>query len=273
MNKELSNMNLILYHGSPVDFDEFTNDGLGVEKEQGMAVTAGYYFTNNFEEAKKYAGENGFVYEIKLNLDLEYKANNEPEYVTKEVIVFSQEEIDKQLKEKGKAYHKIVKTKSLLMIDYNNNLLIKPHQNVTAKKIIAILKKKKNWKEKLLDYEDIDITKSYQVENALRNVANIYYERFKYNYVDGLNVLGNDWFNDTKEEVEQFNYLFSNSLSLLGFIKKFENNEGKEDNLHVIFFNKEDIPQFKKIDLSLINEIDNSSKKILEEKKNVLKNN
>ena len=46
MNKELSNMNLILYHGSPVDFDEFTNEGLGVEKEQGMAVTAGYYFTN-----------------------------------------------------------------------------------------------------------------------------------------------------------------------------------------------------------------------------------
>ena len=41
----------------------------------------------------------------------------------------------------------------------------------------------------------------------------------------------------------------------------------------MIFFNKEDIPQFKKIDLSLINEIDNSSKKILEEKKNVLKNN
>ena len=150
MNKELSNMNLILYHGSPVDFDEFTNDGLGVEKEQGMAVTAGYYFTNNFEEAKKYAGENGFVYEIKLNLDLEYKANNEPEYVTKEVITFSQEEIDKQLKEKGKAYHKIVKTKSLLMIDMNNKLLRKPHQNVTAKKIMSILKKKKKLERKII---------------------------------------------------------------------------------------------------------------------------
>lgn len=220
---------LKLYHGSSKYFENFNQEGLGFNSGQ-MAVTAGYYFTTNKEEALNYANsenEKGYLYQVDLSFKNKYKAGFDPEYVEED------------------------SWKKVVLLDQNNNISRELHQNITIPQIKSILKSHPNWKEKLLDYEDIDINNRNQVNNALRNVANIYKEIFKENFLDGFNVLGNDWFNENVEMLNLYNQTFVDKVWILGFAKEFD-----DGNLHFVFLDYNDIPELKITNLSLENEID-----------------
>lgn len=221
---------LKLYHGSSKHFENFNQEGLGFNNGN-MAITAGYYFTTNKEEALKYANsENGkgYLYQVDLSFDNKYKkARFDPEYVEK------------------KSWKKVV------LLDRNNNISRELHQNITIPQIKGILKSHPNWKEKLLDYEDIDINNRNQVNNTLRKVANIYKEVFAENFLNGFNVLGNNWFNENVEMLNLYNQTFVDKVWVLGFVKEFD-----DGNLHFVFLDYNDIPELKITDLSLENEID-----------------
>jgi len=56
------------YHGSPVKFDNF-DASFCTSGSGGEQYGSGFYFTNSRDEASRYAGYDGFIYEVELKTD------------------------------------------------------------------------------------------------------------------------------------------------------------------------------------------------------------
>lgn len=64
-------LSIEVYHGSPVEFTNFSDEFVGSE-EANDQNGPGIYFTTSYDEALGYAGQSGFVYKVKINPRLLY---------------------------------------------------------------------------------------------------------------------------------------------------------------------------------------------------------
>lgn len=67
----IKNLSIDVYHGSPVDFANFTDEFVGGNDAKDQNGP-GIYFTTSYHEALGYAGETGFVYKVRINPRLLY---------------------------------------------------------------------------------------------------------------------------------------------------------------------------------------------------------
>lgn len=221
-------MNITLFHGSPYFFDNFTIQGLKNDNSV-MAVTAGYYFTTSLNEAIAYSKnelnviqeqKNGYVYKIDLeNLDLEYKAGKDPQ-----------------------RFHK-----NGILLDLDN--IKEKHFTVKVSDIERIIKKlpKEDLIDKINNYFDFyDDKFKYSSERDkinffVKKIANIYSSLFKDDFLHGFNILGNDFFNNSNEEIDLYNKTFSKIFNIMAFTIEREF-DGKQEK-HYIFLDKDRIPK------------------------------
>lgn len=223
-----------LYHGSPVLFEKFNTDGLGFDDGK-MAVTAGYYFTDNLNEALTYSGENGYIYEIDLKQTFEYKTNKDVEWIDAN------------------------NGKRIIRLNSYNDVSSDLHFNLTSSQISSIIKKSNNYIDKLLNFEYFDINNKFEIQKVLKKVSSNYKEYYfknDNNLLHGINVLGNDWFSDSAEEMNEFNILISEKLNITCFAKEIS-----DDTNNYIFLNSDLIPSLKIYKAKdLIKEISNKNK-------------
>lgn len=225
-------MKIILFHGSPHSFDNFTIQGLK-NNDSAMAVTAGYYFTTSLQEAmtyivnKKEALENekkqGFVYRVDLeNLDFEYKAGKDSQCVHENGII----------------------------LDLNN--IEEKHFTIKTSNIERIIKKlpKADLIDKINNYYDFydpkfgSTSERDKINYLVKKIAHQYMSLFKEDFLHGFNVLGNDFFNNSNEEIALYNNTFSRMFNIMAFSIEREFN-GKPEK-HYIFLDKDRIPSIIK---------------------------
>lgn len=223
-----------IYHGSPYKFDEFNQEGLGFNEESDgvMAITAGFYFTTDLNEALEYA-QGGYIYETELNFGLGYKAGKDYEFILK-----NKEEKGHQMR--------------FICLSNKNDIISDLHSTITSSQVKRMLKLVPNWKEKLSDYHDIDIKDASQVNSALNSVAKDYAKICKDDMLYGLNCLGNDWFIG-KEETYILNQAFAKATRTLAFTKEMGRDEEGNQRIHFCFLDGSLIPKFQVHDLSLEN--------------------
>lgn len=66
--QEITKGDFILYHGSPHKIAKFTDEFVG-RKDATDQNGPGIYFTTSYDEATQYAGDGGYVYQVKLHVD------------------------------------------------------------------------------------------------------------------------------------------------------------------------------------------------------------
>lgn len=241
-----------IYHGSPYLFEAFNQDGLGFNKDttSNMAITAGFYFTTDKNEALGYA-QSGYLYETELAFDLNYKANKDPELI---------------LDNKGEPNHGM----RFVSLTWDNEIEKDLHKNITASQIKAILKKNPDWQEKILDYYDVNLNNRFEVDRALSKIAQSYSDTCKNNLLRGLNYLGNDWF-EGKDLTYILNQEFSKRTNILAFDKTQGVDANGEPITHFCFLDGSLIPKFKvhdlSLDQSLESDLDSEIEKTLKESK------
>lgn len=184
------------YHGTPIDLSNgFQNIGLK-NKNSFMAVTAGYYFTNNLETALNYSRKSNSN-NNEYNFNYVYEIEIDDDYFKNHILNVS---------ETG---HHIVKNENIKLTNQN---------------IVDIILQANNLEDKIQNFIDIDNKISpNKLKSYISDIVNQYYsiDLFEDNYVDLLNMIGNDWFH-SNEELEICNRMFIKKTGIECFQRELD---------------------------------------------------
>lgn len=204
-----------LYHGSGHNFSNTGFQPIGLRNnDSNMAITAGYYFTTDKDIAIGYGldgAENKgecFIYVA----DIPEKTLNQWEYCIHE---------DDEVR----------------ILDLCNRT-----------KILNMLKKAPNIEQKIYDWVDFDYEKlanekgkfyaDKSLENELKKIVEYYISADPKTF---LNHFGNDFFNDSNEEIELCNQLFAENTGIRVFSRY------KDEGAYFCFLNHKDVNQYLKV--------------------------